>query len=351
MTFVRQAQVPLCLRNPSPFVRPLAAPSVPPFQARPSLAPLLPSLSPFRIMAGSASSRSRRPPSLESSWRALKRETGSLEPKRPERIGRKPELSQEDRDFLRQVVEERQSIVLRELRDELAEVRNKDISAETVRTTLKKIGIAHKRFGDTRPAKPQARPTPRESTKTWKAAEASQEEAPAPQEPKEYRYQEKDRVETEPVFYERQAYPSDLTDREWAFLEPLLLPRMRRGRPRKTPLREIVNAIRYIARTGCQWRSLPHDFPDWQTVAKTCEEGNPHGGICEGGDPAPEGVGPPRLGSRILSSVTHHANQMATPLLSRLRQVLQGNWSNIPRNVRRRHRPQEKLWEGHSTSG
>jgi putative transposase len=68
---------------------------------------------------------------------------------------------------------------------------------------------------------------------------------------------------------ERTPYPSDLTDAEWKILEPLLLPKSKRGRPRQTPLREIVDAIRYIARTGCQWRYLPHDFPDWRLVAKT----------------------------------------------------------------------------------
>jgi putative transposase len=64
-------------------------------------------------------------------------------------------------------------------------------------------------------------------------------------------------------------YPSDLTDAEWAVLEPLL-PAGRaagvRGRPRTVPLREIVNGILYVLRTGCQWRALPTDLPNWQTV-------------------------------------------------------------------------------------
>ena len=50
------------------------------------------------------------------------------------------------------------------------------------------------------------------------------------------------------------AYPSDLSDREWQLLEPLL-------RPITYPRREIVNAIRYVLRTGCSWRMLPHDLP------------------------------------------------------------------------------------------
>ena len=64
-------------------------------------------------------------------------------------------------------------------------------------------------------------------------------------------------------------YPSDLTDAEWAVLEPLLAPGRavgQRGRPRTVPLREIVNGILYVLRTGCQWRALPKDLPNWQTV-------------------------------------------------------------------------------------
>ena len=61
-------------------------------------------------------------------------------------------------------------------------------------------------------------------------------------------------------------YPSDLTDREWVLIEPLL-PRARPGgRPRTSDLREIVNAILYIATSGCQWRMLPKDFPAVSTV-------------------------------------------------------------------------------------
>ena len=66
----------------------------------------------------------------------------------------------------------------------------------------------------------------------------------------------------------QQAYPSDLTDEEWAILEPLLERPRRdgRGRPRTVDRREVVNAILYVLRTGCQWRSLPEGFPTWQTV-------------------------------------------------------------------------------------
>src|SRR3954469_16608575 len=61
-------------------------------------------------------------------------------------------------------------------------------------------------------------------------------------------------------------YPSDLTDAQWGFLEPLLPPASKWGRPRKNRLRDIVDAILYRNRNGCTWRALPHDFPTWRTV-------------------------------------------------------------------------------------
>jgi putative transposase len=67
----------------------------------------------------------------------------------------------------------------------------------------------------------------------------------------------------------RKPYPSDLTDEQWGLIEPLLPRASRRrrpGRPRKTDLREIVNALFYHTREGCTWRALPHDLPPWKTV-------------------------------------------------------------------------------------
>jgi transposase len=67
----------------------------------------------------------------------------------------------------------------------------------------------------------------------------------------------------------RTRYPSDLTDRQWDNIEHLFAPSRRRpgGRPRRYPLREIVNALFYLARSGCAWRMLPHDFPPWGLVS------------------------------------------------------------------------------------
>lgn len=61
-------------------------------------------------------------------------------------------------------------------------------------------------------------------------------------------------------------YPSDLTDREWAILAPLLPPEKRGGRKRTTDLREVVNGLLYVASSGCPWRMLPKDFPPMTTV-------------------------------------------------------------------------------------
>ena len=75
----------------------------------------------------------------------------------------------------------------------------------------------------------------------------------------------------------RSPYPSDLTDAEWSALEPLLPQPSRVGRPRKVNMREVVNAICFIQRTGVQWRQLPHDFPKWQTVYFYYREWRIHG--------------------------------------------------------------------------
>jgi putative transposase len=64
----------------------------------------------------------------------------------------------------------------------------------------------------------------------------------------------------------RPAYDSDLNDEQWRQLEPLLPPPKPGGRPRTTDLREVLNGVCYLARAGCAWRLLPHDFPVWSTV-------------------------------------------------------------------------------------
>lgn len=65
---------------------------------------------------------------------------------------------------------------------------------------------------------------------------------------------------------ERERYPTDVSDAQWARIAPLLPPAKPGGRPRTVNLREVVSAMLYVARCGCSWRMLPHDLPNWQTV-------------------------------------------------------------------------------------
>lgn len=64
----------------------------------------------------------------------------------------------------------------------------------------------------------------------------------------------------------KRAYPTDLTNSQWAVVAPMIPDATPGGRPRKADKREIVEAILYFLRAGCAWRLLPHDFPPWQTV-------------------------------------------------------------------------------------
>lgn len=65
---------------------------------------------------------------------------------------------------------------------------------------------------------------------------------------------------------ERKRYPTDLTDAEWAILEPLIPAAKPGGRSRSAEMREVMDAISYVLRGGISWRMLPHDLPPWKTV-------------------------------------------------------------------------------------
>ena len=67
----------------------------------------------------------------------------------------------------------------------------------------------------------------------------------------------------------RTRYPSDLSELQWCNVEHLFEPprRGRGGRPRKYELRDVVSALFYMAKSGCSWRMLPHDFPPWGLVS------------------------------------------------------------------------------------
>ena len=66
----------------------------------------------------------------------------------------------------------------------------------------------------------------------------------------------------------RKSYPRDLSDEEWSLVEPIIKEDVYRnsGSKGKYPRKEMLNAILYVLRTGCQWTDLPHDFPPWKSV-------------------------------------------------------------------------------------
>jgi transposase len=65
---------------------------------------------------------------------------------------------------------------------------------------------------------------------------------------------------------ERKAYPSDVSDEEWALVAPYLTLMTEDAPQREYPLREVFNGLRYIVRTGAQWRWMPHDLPPWNVI-------------------------------------------------------------------------------------
>ena len=64
----------------------------------------------------------------------------------------------------------------------------------------------------------------------------------------------------------REPYPSDLTDVQYEELEPLIPLAKPGGRPRRVDMREVINGILYVLRSGCTWRMMPHDLPPWSTA-------------------------------------------------------------------------------------
>ncbi len=174
-------------------------------------------------------------------WRRRKEKTGSVEPKKAVgRTGRPPILNEADRLILNGIVEEGPTIGRDELREKLKEKTGKSPSFGTIQRELKAMGIQRRR----RPMLPAKAPNP---------------DAP--------RYTDAHRA-VPPDRPHRRAYPSDLTDEQWALLEPLLTLGMAPRPKDATSLRELVEAILYVLRAGCPWRYLPHDFPDYRLVHK-----------------------------------------------------------------------------------
>jgi putative transposase len=76
-------------------------------------------------------------------------------------------------------------------------------------------------------------------------------------------------------------YPTDLTDAQWAFIEPIIPPQEGPGRPRQVALRRVLDALMYQDRTGCQWRMIPLDFPPAGTVRDYFDKWNDDGTMLE----------------------------------------------------------------------
>ena len=96
----------------------------------------------------------------------------------------------------------------------------------------------------------------------------------------------------------RKPYPSDLSDEQWAILEPLLPAPVKAGPPRKTDLREVVDAIFYVLSTGCAWSALPHEFPPEATVRDSSISGAARAVAAGPRHAAPPGPGGGREGPR-----------------------------------------------------
>jgi putative transposase len=64
----------------------------------------------------------------------------------------------------------------------------------------------------------------------------------------------------------RKPYPTDVTDHQWWLVEPMMPQPKPGGRPRSVDLREVLNGLLYQVRSGCSWRLIPHEFPNWSTI-------------------------------------------------------------------------------------
>jgi transposase len=148
--------------------------------------------------------------------------------------GRKPVLDEADANALRDQVAERPGIPMVEL-VKLMEARGKKVSGTTISKALKSKGYMR--------------------AKAKRAVSM-----PAPQTPPRYTAEHR----REPT---STTYTSSLTDLEWGVLEPLLQQvRDPRGRKPTRPIRATLDAILFVARTGCQWRNIPKDLPPWTAV-------------------------------------------------------------------------------------
>jgi transposase len=151
------------------------------------------------------------------------------------RRGRPPTYDADEMEVLRQYTVEHPQASTTELRQFMKQHTGKAVGRNAMDNYLRMLGIRRRR-------PPEAAPT-----------------APALPPSLETRYQKRHRR------HESGTYPTDLTDHEWALLEPHFAP-SGRGRPPEHAPRTLLNAILYVLRTGCAWWMLPHDFPPYKSV-------------------------------------------------------------------------------------
>jgi transposase len=173
-------------------------------------------------------------------YRAQRRTTGDLAPRKSP--GRSPNLRPEQRPLLLAQVREHPDATLAEHCAWWEAATGQHFSISTMARTLGRVGC---------PRQPRPR-----GTAVMQPSKPHTEPSPPPPHP--------DR--SLPMSATRRPYPTDLTDAEWAVLQPLVPPPKTGGRPCVHDRREIIDAIGYVLRSGCAWQLLPHDFPPAKTV-------------------------------------------------------------------------------------
>ena len=153
------------------------------------------------------------------------------------RRGRPPKVGPIEIEALRAIIAEQPYSTVREISKELLDRTGTEVHPVTLAKTLKNLGIYR---------------------------EARRPASPAPEDTKRYGYGPQHRQTPDAG-----AYPSSLTDEEWRRVADLFDAPGRRGRPPKESRRKVLDACLYVVRTGCSWRMLPKDYPDWDNVYKT----------------------------------------------------------------------------------
>jgi transposase/transposase-like protein len=184
-------------------------------------------------------------------WVSLSRSGASLAPKK----SREPALSPQQADLLRSLALSDPSLSRPQLFALFLQHIQKSVCIRTLDSYLKKMGI-QKRFRQKKTVLPK-KPSSQKISKKEKPTKQSQSVRKGSSYNKKHR-RSPDR--------ENRTYPSDLTDTEWNEIKEHFNNKDPRGNPGSHSKREILNAIMYILRTGCQWRMLPFDFPPHKTV-------------------------------------------------------------------------------------